>query len=214
MNIYEIDPADLKKKVVKTTQSDKRKQKEPVQSDESVTETIVKKKKRKQKESVESVETVEQPVEQEPVAKKPKTEAQLAAIERRKTLAADKKKREEELKQMIATKEQELVDKKEAQKEKRRLAREAKKSTSSDSGKLVVESSNIDEPPAWFKKYVNGIKKTATQEAEPSQRKAVAKEITTQADERWKNESFKGKIQNEFINHHDRLKKMIFPHLN
>ncbi len=162
MTLYEFDIADLAK---------------PVET-----------KKRKSKKNAVEVAKVEETVETvEPPAKKPRTEKQIAALEKAKETRRLKKEQIENDKKAIqdeiANKEAELLAKqealalkKEAQKEKRRLAREAKNSASETSldkevnvevDKVVPKQKNKSIAPPWFTEHITA--KEAKKQARNSQ---------------------------------------------
>ena len=182
---------------------------------------------------------VEAPVEEVPVppptpvlAKKELTEKQLAALEKRKLkrqeLLATKKAEEEAIKakeQEIREKEEEISRKKEEAKEKRRLAREARKqeaspptsATSEASEEVPVKTSKKRkereemEPPAWFQKYVAGVKKEeAKQSVAKIPKKEVLQEAKQTAQEQWNDGLTRDRVQNEVDAHMSRMYGMIF----
>ncbi len=176
----------------------------------------------------------------EPV-KKPKTEKQLAALERarenrkRKREEADaaELKAVEDAQKAVEAKEAELAKKKAEQKEKRRLKKEAKESAPSTDGvseavEAVVEESekavkvrkpkkakvvteSIDEPPAWFKKYIEGheIEKNLMSKEKKSE-KVIKKESKQVASDAWADDMTRDRVYQERDNHMSRMYSSIF----
>ena len=176
---------------------------------------------------------VETPVETPQVKpKREMTEKQKAALEKAKETR--KRKREEALaakqaeeqeiqkkQEEIAAKEAEILAKKEAAKEKRRLAREAKKNTTVDEqidqevakvAKKPRTSKDTDHtPPAWFQKYVEGVKKEqARHEKEKKPVKQIQQEATQVAQSKWEDGFVRDRLRNEVDGHMNRMYSMIF----
>lgn len=184
----------------------------------------------------------------EPV-KKPKTEKQLAALERarenRKRKREEKEAAElnavEEAKKAVEAKEAELARKKAEQKEKRRLKKESKtkEPTPSTDGiseaidsmagvcgneepcekevkvrkpkKAKVVQEAIDEPPAWFKKYIEGHemeKNSLSKEKKPVQ--VIKKESKQVASDAWADDMTRDRVNQERDNHMSRMYSSIF----
>jgi len=169
------------------------------------------------------------------LAKKELTEKQLAALEKRKRkreeAVAAKTAEEEAIRakeEEIRAKEEELARKKEEAKEKRRLAREARKtevkqevspptsaaSEASDEIPVKAKKSrkNPDmEPPAWFQKYVAGVKsEEAKQSASKVPKKEVLEVARQTAQQQWNDGLTRDRIQNEVDSHMSRMYGMIF----
>jgi hypothetical protein len=137
--------------------------------------------------------------------------------------------------------EEALIAKKEAQKEKRRLARQAKKQTPTPPESIATEvtlqekptrkrkraqptieeqvdeevgklESQNEEPPAWFKKYVAGVKHEEREMQEPPKKpkKEVAKEADEMAQKQWGNGLVRDRVRNEVDKHMSRMYQMIF----
>ena len=204
-------------------------------------------KKGKKEDSVETVEEEERPTtggKQLPV-KPPKTEKQLAALERarenrkRKRMEAEEAelKTVEDAKKAVEAKEQEIAQKKAEQKEKRRLkkeAREKQEATPSTDGiseaveemvsekpkkdvkirqpkKAKVVNESIDDPPAWFKKYIEGHeieKNMLSKEKRPVQ--VIKKESKQVASDAWADDMTRDRVNQERDNHMSRMYASIF----
>lgn len=136
--------------------------------------------------------------------------------------------------------EEALIAKKEAQKEKRRLARQAKKQTPTPPESVATEPVEIEkpkkrkrkemdmekqvdqaveelvesneEPPAWFRKYVAGVKNEERELQVPPKKpkKEVAKEADQMAQQQWGNGLVRDRVRNEVDNHMSRMYQMIF----
>lgn len=175
--------------------------------------------------------------EEKPVQEKPKrvlTEKQKEAFEKaretrkrkREEAAAAKALEEEEIKKKqeeIAAKEAEIVAKKEAAKEKRRLAREAKKEKSLEKEidmevdkvvkkqKQSIATNTEHTPPAWFQKYVEGVKKEqARHEKEKKPVKQIQQEASEVAQSKWDDGLTRDRLRNEVDGHMNRMYSMIF----
>lgn len=67
------------------------------------------------------------------------------------------------------------------------------------------------EPPAWFKKYVTGVKNEESQHRSPKKAKRViAKEANQVATEQWGNGLVRDRVRNEVDQHMSRMYQMIF----
>lgn len=177
-----------------------------------------------------------------PPTKKPKTEAQLAALaaarEKRAAnkAAADAAAAAEATAAKVAANDKMLADAaaieaKQAQLEKRRQAaaarRAEKKAKQLESISEVDEStdgSTLDaavteamkdadeEPPKWFKQYVQGVKK---EEAKLSSEKKPKKQVQFEAKEHaqaaWKDAPTRERVLHEAGNHMSRMYHTIFP---
>ncbi len=169
-----------------------------------VKETVEKVKKPRAKKVKAPVVAEEEPAV-EPVAapvkeKKVRTEAQIAASEKmrearrlkKETALADKAAAEK----AALEKEEATAAKKEALKEKRRLAREAKKSSTTDapvspkvSKKRKADSG--DTAPVWLPKFINEIKSELMGDATVKRSK---KEVQAEADEKWNDPLVRGRV--------------------
>lgn len=141
-------------------------------------------------------------------------------------------KKEQELKE----KEEAMKQKKEAQKEKRRLARLAKKEVSFQTKeepevkekvakraaspisqeiekqvkKVRVKASSQD-PPLWFQKYVEGVKREQSMSQEEKKpKKQIQQEAEQVAREKWDNGLVRDRLRNEVDSHMNRMYSMIF----
>lgn len=161
-----------------------------------------------------------------------KKEAMLKQEEEAK---AELEAKEKELKDA----EEALIAKKEAQKEKRRLARQAKKQTPTPPesvttepveevkpkkrkrkqvtiddqvDEIVKDLEDKEEPPAWFRKYVAGVKNEERELQEPPKKpkKEVAKEADEMAQQQWGNGLVRDRVRNEVDKHMSRMYQMIF----
>lgn len=194
-------------------------------------------KKAKKASGKKAVEESPAPPETPVAVKKEPTEKQLAAAEKRKRKreeAMESKRMEEEAirakEEEIRAKEDELARKKEEAKEKRRLAREARKtaptqevspptSTASDAAseevpvkvKKAKKEKSETEPPAWFQKYVAGVKaEEAKQSSARIPKKEVLEEARQTAQQQWNDGLTRDRIQNEVDSHMSRMYGMIF----
>lgn len=129
-----------------------------------------------------------------------------------------------------------LAEKKEALREKRRAAKKtlptpAASDASSDAQQEAVIEKAVEEvavkekkrrivkpktsvpdvPPAWFAKYVEGVKQEeARVGGEKKSKKVVAQEAKVHAGEAWNDGLTRNRIQTEVDNHQDRMFSMIF----
>ncbi len=197
MTLYEFDIADLAKPV----ETKKRKSKKVEPKEESP-------------KLLTSKLPAAKGVESEPPAKKPRTEKQIAALEKAKETRRLKKEQIENDKKAIqdeiAAKEAELQAKqvalalkKEAQKEKRRLIREGKKSESETSldrevnvevAKVVPKQKNKSIAPPWFTEHL------AAKEAKKQARNSQLHEIAIGKTRKTDNEYLSGQAMNQLYN--------------
>lgn len=169
------------------------------------------------------------PDDEMPPTKKPRTEKQVAALEKAKQARADKKAQVD----AMATKQQEAAElarqqqanaemekqrkieeqlqKKELQKEKRRAARVAKKVDSSVPD-LISESSKEDvQPPAWFNKYIQGVKTEQSMIAKDHKpKKQIKIESNQAATDHWNEPLTRDRVTHEVDNHLNRMYSQIF----
>lgn len=132
-----------------------------------------------------------------------------------------------------------LAAKKAAQKEKRRASRQAKKQLETPPESVSTEPPVIekakpkrkrkapeptmdeqvdeavaqlgDEPPAWFRKYVAGVKNEERMHQEPKKpKKEVAREANQVAEQQWGNGLVRDRVRNEVDKHMSRMYQMIF----
>lgn len=164
-----------------------------------------------------------------PVTKKPKSEKQLAALERareKRRLAKEEQERakaEEERARFEAAvaKEAKLA----AQREKRRLAKQNKLNEQGQvapeeppqKGQVVkvrrsrLTAAEEGEPPAWFKKYVESVKTEKAKLAEEKKtQKLIKEEAKQEAQEHWDNPPTRSRVTHEVDNHMNRMYSMIF----
>lgn len=182
-----------------------------------------------------SPEPVLEPVEPEVKPKKPRTEKQIAALEKAKE--ARKRKREEAEKEMeqqikeIQEKEKEVVAKAIELAEKKRIRSEARKQKKLEKKQeqpvqesepsevevpkpkktKTVKKTNESDPPAWFAKYVEGVRQ---EEARISNEKKPKKEIKEEAKQKaassWNDGLTRDRVAAEVDSHMNRLYSMIF----
>ena len=193
----------------------------------------VESKKRKSKKEL-PTPPISEPEEEPKKPKREMSEKQKAALEKAKETR--KRKREEALaakaaeevaikqkQEEIAAKEAEILAKKEAVKEKRRLAREAKKVQTTEEAmdvqvekevaKVIKKQKSSDEhsPPAWFQKYVEGVKKEqARHEKAKKPAKQIQQEATEVAQTKWDDGLTRDRLKNEVDGHMNRMYSMIF----
>lgn len=177
------------------------------------------------KETVKPEETVEEskPVEPEPVPevkpKKPRTEKQLAALEKAKEArrlkkeAADKEKAEKAAQAELANKLK--AEKKEQAKQRRRELQALKKQELVSSEPLpkpkVTVKQNKSDPPQWFKKYVEGVKQEQTKlNGDKKPVKQVRQEAGEEAETKWKDNHTRDRVTHEVDSHMNRMYGMIF----
>jgi multidrug efflux pump subunit AcrA (membrane-fusion protein) len=68
-----------------------------------------------------------------------------------------------------------------------------------------------EEPPAWFKKYVAGVKNEERMHQEPKKpKKEVAREANEVAQQQWGNGLVRDRVRNEVDKHMGRMYQMIF----
>ena len=185
-------------------------------------------------------ETPERPTEsgkQLPV-KKPKTEKQLAALERARENRQRKKEAEKlakEAHQKALEDAQKAVSEKEAEIEKKKLERKQKRAAKKVEKVESVESVELDrvieevvkeekpkkakkakvvddnEPPAWFKKYIEGQhieKNELSKEKKPVA--VIKKESKEVASNAWKDDLTRDRVNQERDNHMARMYSSIF----
>lgn len=188
---------------------------------------------RKKKVTIEAPPTPEPTPEPTPTPKekKPLTEKQQAALA--KMQETRKRKREEKLqaeteaaeKEAIAAKEKEIAEKekelkKAEQAEKRKKKRLEKKTSKSDSIDEVVDkeaeavnvaSKSSDEPPKWFKKYIEGVAVEQNALKKEKQPKMEVKRLAGEvAQKSWQDGHTRDRVQTEVDAHMDRMYQMMF----
>ena len=166
--------------------------------------------------------------------KKEQAEAELKRQQEEAELALQAKEAE------LKAAEDALLAKKQAQKEKRRLQREAKKLQTPPESVTTTEdvpmkkapvkrkrkeqtideqvdeavnklSQTEEEPPAWFRKYVAGVKNEERMHQEPKKpKKEVAREANAMAEQQWGNGLVRDRVRNEVDKHMSRMYQMIF----
>lgn len=180
--------------------------------------------------------TPERPTEsgkQLPV-KKPKTEKQLAALERARENRQRKKEAEkaakeaelkavEDAKKAVADKEAEIEKKKLERKEKRAAKKVKVEESVSDELDKVIEEVvkpkkvrkkkvvDENEPPAWFKKFIEGQhieKNELSKEKKPPA--VIKKESKQAANSAWQDDMTRDRVNQERDNHMARMYSSIF----
>lgn len=230
VNIYEIDPLEIGKKVekqsVKKTPAKKSQKVPPVPATNAEESAKPKPKPRKRKTSDDTaVEAVsDTTAEPAPKPKKPRktklmsehpveqteTKPPVATNQKSDDAAAAEKKEQARLKR-VAAKEKKLAAQAEAEKEakkkeaaeKRRVAREAKKKEQQDKPP--------EEMPAWMKPLVKSIQNRESAVAADAEKPKVRQEVAKAAKEKWQDETTRSLITDEVINHRQRMQNLIFP---
>jgi hypothetical protein len=166
--------------------------------------------------------------------KKPLTEKQLAAIERRKKKTSEKeldtvvkeleksldskkrkrtKKSEEKVEEKIEKVEEKVEETVEKVEEKveEKIEKPKRKKAKKEIIKSVKEVEKEIEPPAWFKKYIEGVQK---EKQIYSEKKIPQKQMKIEAEEvakkSWENGLTRDRVKDELDNHMSRMHKMIF----
>lgn len=160
---------------------------------------------------------------------------------KREEALAAKAAEEEEIKakeEEIKAKEEEIARKKEEAKEKRRLKREAKRMANQEPQEETPPTSEVSEtptpsvqedqpkpkkvrkvkvvrddsiPPAWFQKYVEGVKQEEAKVSPASVSKKQVTETARQvAQNAWEDGLTRDRVQHEVDNHMSRMYSMIF----
>jgi hypothetical protein len=97
--------------------------------------------------------------------------------------------------------------------EKTKLVRKRKEPTMDEQVDSAVEklTQTDEEPPAWFKKYVAGVKNEERMHQEPKKpKKEVAREANEVAQQQWGNGLVRDRVRNEVDKHMGRMYQMIF----
>tara|TARA_R110000868_G_scaffold1884_3_gene14923 strand:+ start:2821 stop:3369 length:549 start_codon:yes stop_codon:yes gene_type:complete len=160
--------------------------------------------------------------------KKPLTEKQLAAIERRKKKTSEKeldtvvkeleksldsKPKRKRTKKSEEKVEQETVEKVEEKVEEtvEKIEKPKRKRVKKEIIKSVKEVEKEIEPPVWFKKYIEGVQKEkqiyAEKKIPQKQMKIEAEEVAKKS---WENGLTRDRVKDELDNHMSRMHKMIF----
>ena len=196
---------------------------------------VPKKGKGKKEESVPDIQP--EPVKKE---KKPASEKQLAALAKAQETRKRKREEAEEAKNAAAKLEQERIEKEKqeqlakeekklAQKEKRRLKKLEKSaptppptvaSSTSSHNELTLDQAidhevkkikSDNEPPAWFKQYVAGVKKEEAKiSREKKPKKQIQKEAQEVAETQWADGFTRDRVRNEVDGHMSRMYQMMF----
>lgn len=225
MTLYAANVMDIAKPIETKKKERKRKVKEEPSTPENKTEHD---------------ETVAPPAPKKPLSEARKAALEKAKETRkrkREEALAAKAAEEAEIKAKqdeIKAKEEELARKKEEAKEKRRLKREAKKAAPPQEATPPVSevsetpSETVEEPkpkkvrtkkvvrddsvpPAWFQKYVEGVKKEEAKVSAPAvSKKQVAETARQVAQDAWDDGLTRDRVQHEVDNHMGRMYSMIF----
>jgi hypothetical protein len=220
MTLYSADVFDLAKPVLKKGKGKKTAAVEPVPVlEQSATET--------------AVAVLEKPVKE----KKPPTEKQLAALA--KAQESRKRKREEaeqakltalEVQKAAAAAEEEkkrLNELKKLAAKEKRLAKKQQQQVPTPAQSLDEEIDvavkelapapkkqkvvDENEPPAWFKQYVAGVKKEEDKmSSEKKPKKQIQKEAVEVAQKNWNDEFTRHRVRNEVDGHMSRMYQMMF----
>jgi hypothetical protein len=169
-----------------------------------------------------------------PKEKKPLTEKQKAAVakmqETRKRKREEKEKEQAEAaeKTAIAEKEKEILEKqkelkKAEQAEKRKKRRLEKKEGKSDTiseavddavtslATAAVKTPKSDEPPKWFKKYIEGVAVEQNSLKKDKRPKTeIKREASEAASKSWQDGHTRDRVQTEVDAHMDRMYEMMF----
>ena len=158
-----------------------------------------------------------------PPPKKPRTEKQIQALEKMKIARQLKKDKEEENKKQqaeieeqkkkeILKKQKQIEEKLEKRREKAKARRENKKSE--NPGPLTPPGSDRvqkEEPPSWFSKFVETVKKQEqTVAAEKKSQKHVKEEAKEIANDKWNDGLTRGRVRQEVDDHMGRMYSMMF----
>lgn len=169
-----------------------------------------------------------------PKEKKPLTEKQKAAVakmqetRKRKREEKEKEQAEAQEKAAIAEKEKEIVEKQkelkkaeqaEKRKKKRLEKKEAKVDTISEAVDEAVTNlaakeikvAKSDEPPKWFKKYIEGVaveQNSLKKDKKP--KTEIKREASEAASRSWQDGHTRDRVQTEVDAHMDRMYEMMF----
>ena len=76
---------------------------------------------------------------------------------------------------------------------------------------LLKKAKTDEEPPAWFHKYVEGVKKEEnTLKVKKSSKKVVKKDAKETASKKWKEPLTRGRVEHEVNNHMSRMYSTMF----
>jgi len=130
--------------------------------------------------------------------------------------AAQKEKRRaarEAKKQMITPPESVATEVEPVPMEKTKGKRKRKEPTMDEQVDHAVAQLEVkeEEPPAWFRKYVAGVKNEERMHQEPKKpKKEVAREANQVAEQQWGNGLVRDRVRNEVDKHMSRMYQMIF----
>lgn len=192
-------------------------------------------KKSKKKEELPTPPTSEPEVKEKP--KRVLTDAQKAALkagqEKRKqkkleeqaALEARQKQAEENEKAMIAKLEEKKAKRREAAAKRKAEKLKAASEVSQELDKAVEEvmepkpkkqrkkkePADPNVPPAWFEKYIEGVKREQAEVSEVKKpKKEIQAEASQMAQEKWQDGMVRDRLRNELDGHANRMYSMIF----
>jgi len=67
-----------------------------------------------------------------------------------------------------------------------------------------------DNPPAWFQKYIEGVKREQSHTGEKKPVKQIQQEAEQEAKSKWENGLVRDRLKNEVDSHMNRMYSMIF----
>jgi len=224
MTLYSADVFDLAKPVPKKGKGKKVAETAPV-PEQPVPEQIA------EQIAGPTTPALEKPVKE----KKPATEKQLAALAKAQETRKRKREEAEQAKAAAAESEKALVlaaeEKKKAAEAKKEAAREKRRGKKTQ---LPTPAESLDEeidsavkeivpvqkkqkvvdendPPAWFKQYVAGVKKEEDKiSTEKKPKKQIQKEAVEVAQKNWNDEFTRHRVRNEVDGHMSRMYQMMF----
>lgn len=220
VQLYSADLNDVAQPVKKTVR--KRKLKDEPQSPPPTEASEV-------SETAAPVPDVPTPAPEQPPKKKEKSEKQLAALERAREKRRLQKEEQERAKAEALHAELAAKAAKQAKldaaREKRRLAKEAKlREQGVDPTLLPPQKGQVvkisrsrpiheerEEPPAWFKKYVESVKTEQSKlSLEKKAQKVIKEEAHEEAKTHWEDKPTRSRVTHEVDNHMNRMYSMIF----
>ena len=214
MTLYSADIMDLAQPVEKKQRKSKepsKKKKEPVTLTPPATPVP---------------DVAETPVEIKPkrVMSEKQKEALKAGQEKRRLQKIAMKEQAEAEMAAHQNKEKEQLEKKEAAKEKRRQAALKRKQESvegqideavtevlAEPKKVKKPKTSPDEPPVWFRKYMEGVKQEQASAKTPkTPKKQIQQEAHEEAKSKWGDGLVRDRLKNEVDGHMNRMYGMIF----
>ena len=171
------------------------------------------KKEAREKEELELKAQQEQ-VQKELEAKEAELKAAEEALLAKKEAQKEKRRLARQAKKQLATPPESVTENETAPPmEKTKRIRKRKEPTMDEQVDSAVEklSQTDEEPPAWFKKYVAGVKNEERMHQEPKKpKKEVAREANEVAQQQWGNGLVRDRVRNEVDKHMGRMYQMIF----